>query len=99
MTTAIDVNALDSLFDNQKKLDDIFNSIFDDDLDSAISINIPSSTSYEQKSSLDIYATDDYSFSTGNEMLIQKKQSIPYFIIPVVLEIAALYYGIMYFVY
>ena len=36
MTTAIDINTLDSLFDNQKKLDDIFNSIFDDDLDSEL---------------------------------------------------------------
>jgi len=97
MTTAIDINTLDSLFDNQKKLDDIFNSIFDDDLDSEFSIDIHASQSYEQKSSLDIHTIDDYSFNTGNEVLIQKKQNIPYFIIPVVLEIAALYYGIMYF--
>ncbi|NOR79228.1 MAG: hypothetical protein GQ529_00105 [Methyloprofundus sp.] len=98
MTTAIDINALDSLFDNQKKLDDIFNSMFDDDLDSDFSINIHSSESFEQKSSLDIHSTENFSANIGNEMLVQKKQVIPNFVIPVLLEIAVIYYGIMYLI-
>jgi len=86
ITAAIDTNILNDLLDNQKKLDDVFDSIFDEDpfLDSS-----PTSAKYA------VFDDNEYaSFNDSDEVNIQSKQRIITFILPVVLEIAVLYYGI-----
>ncbi|MCK5122230.1 MAG: hypothetical protein KAQ91_09610 [Methylococcales bacterium] len=102
MTTAtIDLDTLDKLFDNQKKLDDIFSSFFDDDdcfLDSPIpSHNNQALENSSQKNNQDIYSTENLSFHAEDNYFIQKKRSVTSFLLPLVLEVAAIYYGIVYF--
>jgi len=86
MTTAIDTNTLNGLLDNQKKLDDVFNSIFGEVpfLDSS-----PTSAEYA------VFDDNEYeSFIYSDKVNIQSKQRLVTFILPVVIEIAVLYYGI-----
>lgn len=96
MTAAtLDLDTLDKLFDNQKKLDDIFSSIFDDgSLDSS-----PMSFDDGGLESLseEIYSYDDLSYTAEDTTFVPEKRSIAHIIMPVVLEIAAIYYGIVYF--
>jgi len=93
MAIVIDVNALNDLLENQKKLDDVFDSMFDEDpfLDSspALSINSNSDT-YSREN-------EDFSWANNEKPTDQERQSIVYVVMPIVLEIAVLYYGIMYF--
>jgi len=87
-TAAIDINTLNDLFDNQQKLDDVFDSIFDEDpfLDSS-----PSNASQNS------YAVDnDYAYFNDKVDNQTTTQSTMQLIMPVVLEIAVLYYGIAY---
>jgi len=91
-STTIDLDALNDLFENQKKLDDIFSSFFDED--SALSTTL----SNEQKSTNNLYSNDDFSFNPTDKTTVKTKQNIVYFVLPVVLEIAALYYGIIFFI-
>ncbi|MBE0468554.1 MAG: hypothetical protein IBX55_03495 [Methyloprofundus sp.] len=91
--SAIDLDVLNELFDNQKKLDDIFGSLFDDDsFLSVSSYDEPTLRSSEQKSSQISYSTDDYAdeFTHGS-------RSIFSLVMPIAMEIAVIYYGIMYF--
>jgi len=91
----IDINALNDLLDNQKKLDDVFNSIFDEDpfVDSTAVLN--NSTF---GGSQDFYSNDeDILFNNKNKQTGQTERSTVSFIMPIVLEIAVLYYGILYF--
>jgi len=91
-TSVIDINTLNDLFDNQQKLDDVFDSMFDEDpfLDSS-----PSSASQNS------YTVDnDYAYfnanvndKTGTQSTTQSSLQL---IMPVVLEIAVLYYGLTY---
>ena len=100
MTTAtIDLDTLNDLFENQKKLDDIFSSIFDDDsfLSNSISLNDQPLGSSGQKSSQDLHSNEDLSFKAEDKTFVQKKRSITHLIMPVVIEIAVIYYGMMYF--
>mgnify|MGYP000565371958 CR=1 FL=1 len=86
ITAAIDTNILNDLLDNQKKLDDVFDSIFDEDpfLDSS-----PTSAEYA------VFDDNEYaSFNDSDKADVRSKQSIVTFILSVVLEIAVLYYGI-----
>ncbi len=87
-TAAIDRHALNGLFDNQKKLDDLFNSIFDDD-NYFISSTITSQPCTVPK------ATRKYTPkpSPVRDSLLRVKEQSPYFfILPIVLEIAAIYF-------
>jgi len=93
-TAAIDTNILNDLFDNQKKLDDVFDSIFDED---------PFLDSFPSSASQNSYAVDnDYAYFNANVNVNEKTdnqtstQSSLQLIMPVVLEIAVLYYGIAY---
>ncbi len=85
----IDTNVLNSLFDNQKRLDDVFDSIFNDDCFiisgySAPSEN-PSSTSNTSRS----YTPKQSSVRTS---LLTIKERHPYFfMLPIVLELVAIY--------
>ncbi len=101
MTTAsIDSDALNALFDNQNKLDDIFSSIFDED--TFYSNNSSSSNDYQSGSSTLIESEDynpysDYTFNAEDNFFVEKKSSITRIVMPVLLEIAIIYYGIIYF--
>lgn len=96
-TTTIDSNMLDELLENQKKLDDIFSSIFDDEdpfLTSAKHRTLESNTQRSQAYG----SNEDLSFSTKDDFFIQQKdRNIAHFIMPVALEIAVIYCSIMYF--
>ncbi len=87
----IDSNVLNSLFDNQKKLDDLFDSIFDDDN------YFISSASSSQPKNLYLASSATRSFthkqSRVRESLLTIKEQCPYFfVLPVVLEILAIYF-------
>ncbi|MFW5443255.1 MAG: hypothetical protein ACKE51_02970 [Methylococcaceae bacterium] len=101
MTTAsIDIETLDKLFDNQKKLDDVFSSIFDDDdylQSSSASFNDHTPGKKGQKNSQDTYSNEDYSYNADDLAFVQEKRNIIYVILPVAAEIAAIYYALMYF--
>jgi len=90
--STIDLNALNELLDNQKKLDAIFNSAFDDDsfLDSAMSINNQGYSKSSHKNSMRAGHTEA-------DVLVQKSRSAAHIIMPVLLEIAVIYYCIMTF--
>lgn len=88
-TAAIDGNVLNGLFDNQKKLDDLFDSIFDDD---NYFISSASSSSSAEK----CYSAErQYSPSSSRvtESLLEMKSRSPYFfMLPIVLEVAVIYF-------
>ncbi|NOQ14165.1 MAG: hypothetical protein GQ583_06770 [Methyloprofundus sp.] len=89
-TAAIDIDVLDELFENQKKLDDVLNSFFDDD--SFLSSSIPVDDNVSGSNSV-----EDFSLSSDDNILDQKSRNISYLIVPLILEIAAIYYGVTYF--
>lgn len=87
----IDRHALNGLFDNQKKLDDLFDSIFDDDN------YFISSACTSQSESLSTTASRTHKLtpkpSPVRDYLLTVKEQCPYFfLLPVVLEIAAIYF-------
>jgi len=94
---AIDLDTLNELFDNQKKLDDIFGSLFDDDSClTASSYDEPTPRRSGQTSSSASYSRDSSTFNTADEFT-QDSRSILSLVMPVAVEIAVMYYGIMYF--
>ncbi len=93
-TAAIDIDTLNNLFDNQKKLDDIFNSMFDND-DTLIGGSVSHKA---QTVELDAQVYSEITLNFDNNLYEPQKRNIVYLIFPVVLEIAALYYGIAYFI-
>lgn len=91
-SAAIDRNALSGLFDNQKKLDDLFDSIFDDD-NYFISSSSPSSQSESNYSASCANRSMQSSQSKVTESLLAIKNQHPYFfVLPIVLEITAIYF-------
>ena len=98
-TAAIDIDVLDELFENQKKLDDVLNSFFDDDsfLSSSTSFDDNVSGTSAQKGNLNFQSGEDFSLDSDDTILDQKSRSIFYFIVPLIMEIAAIYYGVTYF--
>jgi len=90
---AIDLDVLNELFDNQKKLDDIFGSLFDDDSClSASSYDEPAPKGSGQKDNQATYSKDNFA-----DEFTQESRSTLSLVMPVVLEIAVIYYGVMYF--
>ena len=88
----IDRNALNGLFDNQKKLDDLFDSIFDDD-NYFISSTI-TSQSYTVPNTTRTYTPKP---SPVRDSLLRVKEYSPYFfMLPIVLKIAAIYFVVAY---
>jgi hypothetical protein len=87
---AIDGNVLNSLFENQKKLDDLFDSIFDDG-DYFIS-SVSSSRSENLYVASSARRSITRKQSRVREYLLTIKERSPYFfVLPIVLEIAAIY--------
>ncbi|QPK62743.1 hypothetical protein IVG45_18185 [Methylomonas sp. LL1] len=87
----IDSNVLNSLFENQNKLDDLFDSIFDD------GSYFISSVSSSQSENLYLTSSTPRSItpkqSRVRESLLTIKERCPYFfILPIMLEIAAIYF-------
>jgi len=88
--SAIDRNALNGLFDNQQKLDNLFDSIFEDDnffiSGTSSSVSVPSSSRYEVS-----YSQVQPSSRLHTSLLAIKQQCPYFFVLPVVLEIAVIY--------
>ena len=89
--SAIDRNALNGLFDNQQKLDDLFDSIFDDDnyfiSSTSSSASVPSYSVNEVS-----YAQSQQSRRFQESLLLVKQHNPYFFVLPVVLEIAVIYF-------
>ncbi len=90
-TAAIDRDTLNDLFDNQKKLDAVFDSIFDDD-----SFFISSSSPLSQ-------SENDYSADETDRQFSRDRASVKgafakgsqnryFFVLPILLEIGAIYF-------
>lgn len=92
-TTAIDRHALKGLFDNQKKLDELFDSIFDDEkyFISSTSPSISSlKSSHVAYGEGSLYAPEQ---SRVAELLSMIKNHCPYFfLLPIVLEVVVIYF-------
>ncbi|MCK9607755.1 MAG: hypothetical protein M0R33_15035 [Methylomonas sp.] len=92
-SAAIDRNALSGLFDNQKKLDDLFDSIFDDD-----NYFISSSPSSQSESTYSAYCPNrsiQSSQSRVTKSLLAVNNQHPYFfLLPIVLEITVIYFAV-----
>jgi len=87
----IDKNTLNSLFENQEKLDDLFDSIFDDG-------NYFISSESSSHSLMPCPVKDEvYSFTPtrsrpGASLPTTKRQSPYFFVLPVALELAIIYF-------
>ena len=88
-TIAIDSNALNNLFDNQKKLDVLFDSIFDDN--SFFINSAPSTQTVTRKSTVDIDRQHSYGNGNHKESLLGIKHNTLFYALPIVLEIAVFY--------
>lgn len=88
-TIAIDRNTLNGLFDNQKKLDDLFDTIFDDD---NLFANTPLVTTVVSRQSA---SQPERRYPYGDDFYQSKKNGLrnsPYFfLLPIGLEIAVIY--------
>jgi len=89
-TITLDRNALNGLFDNQRKLDDLFDSIFDDDnyFISSAPASVQSNTRYP-----DFNAETQFSHGARKalESLNEIKHGSFFYVVPIVLEIAVIY--------
>lgn len=93
---AIDGNALSGLFDNQQKLDDLFDSIFEDDnyfiSSSASSVSITS----DQGGEINFMPIQPSSWLRASRSSV--KQYWPYgYVLPLALEIAVIYFVVTHF--
>lgn len=87
---AIDTNVLNSLLDNQKKLDDVFDAIFDDD--NYFISSVCSTPSESHGSTYNTSRSFTPKPSPVRDSLLTIKAQCPYFfMLPIVLEIAAIY--------
>lgn len=93
---AIDLDTLNELFDNQKKLDDVLNSMFDDETFlSSLSYSDQAPEPKGQKSHQSFQANEDWSYDS-DEFSVKKSRGVTYFVI-VAVEIVAISYGILHF--
>lgn len=87
----IDSNVLNSLFENQNKLDDLFDSIFDDD--NYFICSVSSSQSESHCSAHNASRSFTPKPSRVRESLLTIKEQCPhFFMLPIVLEVAAIYF-------
>lgn len=101
MTSAaiqIDLDLLDELLENQKKLDDLF---LDDDLfltSSVLTEDTPDKVSKVTKSAFeDNYIEEDLSYGSDDFIFEEKTRNPFASIVLVLLEVVAIYYSISYF--
>jgi hypothetical protein len=89
-TVAMDRNTLNGLFANQKKLDDLFDSIFDDE-NYFISSSSSSSQPSNRHSTYDDERQFSYNVSNVKDSFVVKKRNPFYYLCPIVLEISIIY--------
>ncbi|MGY6276505.1 hypothetical protein [Methylomonas sp. MgM2] len=88
-TIAIDNKMLNDLFSNQKKVDELFDSIFDDDsyfINSAASLS--QASRYEPEAESQFLKGEN---GVRESVLMIRKHNPYYLILPVILEITAIY--------
>lgn len=88
-TVAMDRNTLNGLFDNQRKLDDLFDSIFDDE-NFFITATPSSSLSSSRSAAFDSESQSLYG-RNANSSISAIKQNRFHYVIPIILEIAVIY--------
>ncbi len=95
---AVDLDLLNELFDNQKKLDDLF-SLDDDSFLKSMSFGTNALKSSELNGEANIVniPPEDLSFNSDDLIFNQKKRSAASFIIPLIVEIAIIVGAIIYF--
>jgi len=90
-TLAIDTNTINSLFDNQKKVDELFDSIFDDD-----NFFIASSYSSQSENRRSVSSKgrqiSSYADNSKESFLAIRARNPYYMVLPILLEIAAIYF-------
>lgn len=92
----LDLDLLDELFDNQKKLD----AALDEDFFIGSPMLFEEKGDSSQKSNLgfgEAYLKDDFVFDFDDSLFDKESRSIYSVVVPVVLEIAIIAYGLMYF--
>jgi hypothetical protein len=94
-TVAIDSNLLNELFDNQKNLDAIFNDDFF--LDGPMIAGDSASESSTLEDDLNFNSSIDISPNPVNKSFLRDNRLIFSLLVPVILEVAAIVYGISYF--
>lgn len=95
-TIQIDLDVLNELLNNQKKLDDIL--LFDDEDFLFGSSSSTTKNKHEESHSIDTFGSkDDFNFSSDDSIMDVQSRSVTSFVAPVILELVALYYGITYF--
>ena len=87
-TAAIDTNTLNSLFDNQKKLDAIFDSIFDDN---NYFIDISSSQVGSRNSTFALENRNSDGDGDAKKSLLAIQHNPLFYALPIVLELAVIY--------
>lgn len=94
MATTLDLDTLNNLFDNQKKLDDVFSSIFDDDtsLNTSVSFDDQIFESSDWDTDEDSFSNDDLSFDSKGKTFFQNNRSLANIALPVLAEVAIIYY-------
>lgn len=100
MTTAalqLDTDLLNELFDNQKKLDDLFS--FDDESILGSSMLIADDTSVTGSQDIvDLQANNELSYNYQDNSFEHKKRSMFAFVAPIIIEIAVIVFAIWYFI-
>ncbi len=96
-TAAIDLDMLNELFENQKKLDAAFNLSFDDDffLDSLTPADKPKISNRQNTQNLN--TNKKMTFKIEGSATTPQTRSLAYFVVPVAVEIAAISYSIINF--
>ena len=89
-TVTMDRDILNGLFDNQKKLDELFDSIFDDD-NYLINSSPSSSQSGSRPPASEVESQFSYTGGNVKELLLTIKHNPFFYVLPIVLEIAAIY--------
>lgn len=89
-TVAMDRNTLNGLFDNQKKLDELFDSIFDDE-SFFISASTSSSQSASRYSTFEVESQFSYGRNNVRESLVTINRNPFYYLFPIALEITVIY--------
>ena len=96
-TAAIDLDMLNELLDNQKKLDDVFGADDDFFFGSSMAMDDIEPEPSEQSDASGYNSYGELSFESEDEFVVQKSRNIIYVIMPVVVELALIYYGVTYF--
>jgi hypothetical protein len=91
-TIAIDRNTINSLFDNQKRVDELFDSIFEDDNFFISSSSYSSQTESRRSSSDGEKRYSSASDDSKDPIFAIRTHNPAYFVLPIVLEVAIIYY-------